>query len=83
MYYPDYTNMKNEFSKYASETREEGYMIEISTKRATALADAAVLYSRNDRSRYVPNGYFSDAELTLFEIMCRVYRAGMTDKDQG
>ena len=75
MYYPDYANLKHEFSHYASETEDKAYTIEISTRRAAALADAAFLYCRDGESRYVPNGHFSDAEVELWSIMCRLYRA--------
>lgn len=76
MYMLDYNNLDNEFSKNGKETREEGYNLDISTKRASAIADMAVLYCETDgKSRYVPNSNFSDAEVILFEIMCRIYRA--------
>lgn len=76
MYYPNINDLNDEFSKNALETRQEGCMIEISTKRARALADAAVLYCWDGNTHYIPNGKFSDAEVALFEIMCSLYRAG-------
>ena len=74
-YYPDYQRLNYEFSHNAGETEEPGYMIDISIKRAAALMDAAYLYEMENNKKYVPNGKFADAELSLFELFCRAFRA--------
>ena len=72
MYYPNYQRLNDEFSHNAIE--EPGYMIDVSVTRASALMDAAYLYEVEGNKKYVPNGKFSDAELTLFELFCRAFR---------
>ena len=76
--YPDYGRLHTEFTHNARETRQEGYMLDISTNRAAALLDAAYLYeTTNGRERFcVPNGNFSDAECLLWELFLDAYRAG-------
>ena len=75
MYYVNDLEIQRQFSHTAYETKEDGYMINVSVNRASAMADAAILYCEGN-NRYIPNGNFSDAECSLFEIFARVYREG-------
>lgn len=75
----DLANVDYEFSHDAKETMGNNNGINISVNRASAIADAAMLFVDSDgASKYVPNANFSDAECSLFALMTYVYRQGMS-----
>ena len=78
MIYPNYQRLREEFTHNADETRQDGYMLELSVDRAAALLDAAYLYEKTyGMERYcIPNGHFSDAEVALWELFLQAIRAG-------
>lgn len=71
-------NIDYEFSHYANETMGNNNGINISINRASAIADAAMMYVDSDETKYVPNAKFSDAECALFDLMVHVYRQGIS-----
>lgn len=68
-----------EFSHSANETMGNNNGINISINRASAIADAAMMYVDSDgKTKYIPNAKFSDAECALFDLMLHVYRQGIS-----
>lgn len=79
MFYPNYQRLHHEFTHTARETEQPAYMLEISTNRAAALLDSAYLYvTEGCKARHtIPNGNFSDAECSLWELFALAIRTGM------
>ena len=78
MIHPDYFRLHEEFTHSANDTRQDGYMLNLSVNRAAALLDAAYLYeTTNGIAKYcIPNGNFSDAECELWELFLNAIRTG-------
>lgn len=78
MIYPNYQRLREEFTHNADETRQDGYMLELSVNRAGALLDAAYLYETTNgmEPHCIPNGHFSDAECALWELFLQAIRTG-------
>ena len=74
MYYPNYQRLNEEFRRIERETEKPGYMLNLSVNRASVLMDAAYMYEIKGNKMYIPNGNFSDAELSLFEMFCLAFR---------
>lgn len=78
MIHPDYFRLHEEFTHSANDTRQDGYMLNLSVNRAAALLDAAYLYEKTNglAQHCIPNGNFSDAECELWELFLNAIRTG-------
>lgn len=79
MIHPDYARLQEESIHIADDTRQDGYTLNLSVNRASAILDAAYLYeTMNGLARYcIPNnGNFSDAECELWELFLNAIRTG-------
>ena len=80
MYYPNYAQIDKEVKHGAHETAQDGYMLDLSVTRASAICDMAYLYVNGENSKHsIPNGKFSDAECVLWELFCKAFRTNVKE----